>query len=62
MRARGFGAMLVSAVEEEARARGFEQLYLHTSDRATFYAKRGWNVLAEIEYWQKINTVVVKVL
>jgi GNAT superfamily N-acetyltransferase len=60
VRSRGLGARLVSAVEEEARANGFKRIYLHTSDRAEFYAKRGWQVLDTIEYWQKINTVMVK--
>jgi GNAT superfamily N-acetyltransferase len=61
-RARGLGAMLVEAIEKEAKATGFEQIYLHTLDRAMFYTKRGWKVLDTVEYWQKINTVMVKVL
>jgi GNAT superfamily N-acetyltransferase len=60
VRSRGLGAKLIAAVEEEARAKGFKQIYLHSSDRAEFYAKRGWQVLDTIEYWQKINTVMVK--
>jgi GNAT superfamily N-acetyltransferase len=59
-REQGIGAQLVRAVEDEARSRGFKQLYLHTADRANFYAKRGWDVLTTIEYWNKINTVMVK--
>jgi GNAT superfamily N-acetyltransferase len=59
-RAQGLGAMLVEAVEKEARAKGFKQIYLHTSDRVNFYKKRGWQILGSVEYWQKINTVMVK--
>jgi GNAT superfamily N-acetyltransferase len=59
-RARGLGALLIEAVAKEAQARGFEQIYLHTSDRAEFYAKRGWSVLGTVEHWQKMNTVMVK--
>jgi predicted N-acetyltransferase YhbS len=61
-RTRGLGAKLVEAVEAEARAKGFKQVYLHTSDRAAFYAKRGWDILTTVEYWNKTNTVMVKVL
>jgi GNAT superfamily N-acetyltransferase len=61
-RARGLGAMLIGAVTKEAKTKGFKQLYLHTSDRADFYAKRGWKVLDTVEYWQKTNTVMTKVL
>lgn len=59
-RARGLGAKLVEAVENEAKAKGFERIYLHTSDREGFYAKRGWQLVDKVEYWQKINTVMVK--
>jgi GNAT superfamily N-acetyltransferase len=61
-RSRGLGAKLVAAVEQEATVKGFKQIYLHTSDRAEFYAKRGWQVLVTVEYWRKINTVMVKYL
>lgn len=61
-RARGLGAMLIDAVAKEAKAQGFEQIYLHTSEHTDFYAKRGWRVLDTVEYWRKMNTVMVKAL
>lgn len=61
-RAHGIGALLIEAVTKEAKVKGFEQIYLHTSDRADFYKKRGWHILDTVEYWQKINTVMVKPL
>jgi GNAT superfamily N-acetyltransferase len=59
-RAQGLGALLIEAVANEAKAKGFQQIYLHTSDRAAFYAKRGWKVLTTVEFWGKANTVMVK--
>ncbi len=59
-RARGLGAALIAAIEEEAKAKGFKHIYLHTSDRADFYAKRGWQTLMTVDYWQRTNTVMVK--
>ncbi len=61
-RAHGTGAMLIEAVVKEATAKGFKRIYLHTSDRAEFYKKRGWQMLETVVYWQKINTVMIKVL
>lgn len=61
-RAQGLGATLVAAVAKEARTKGFKQLYLHTSDRVAFYAKRGWDIVDTVEYWNKTNTIMVKAL
>jgi GNAT superfamily N-acetyltransferase len=61
-RARGLGAKLVEAVEREAKARGFHQLYLHTTDRVEFYEKRGWRVLDTVYYWHENHTVMIKQL
>jgi GNAT superfamily N-acetyltransferase len=59
-RAHGLGATLVEAVVKEAKVKGFKQIYLHTSDRADFYKKRGWRILDTVEYWQKTNTLMVR--
>jgi GNAT superfamily N-acetyltransferase len=59
-RAQGVGAKLVEAVEDEARARGFDKIYLHTTDRAAFYEKRGWQVLDTVHYWSQNHTVMSK--
>jgi GNAT superfamily N-acetyltransferase len=61
-RARGLGALLVQRVEDEAKDKGFEHIYLHTSDHADFYARRGWQTLLTVDYWQKTNTVMIKKL
>lgn len=62
LRARGLGAKLVEAVENEARTRGFEKIYLHTTDRTEFYKKRGWQVLDTVHYWKQDHTVMFKSL
>jgi GNAT superfamily N-acetyltransferase len=59
-RARGLGAKLIEAVEGEAKARGFENIYLHTTDRADFYKKRAWQILDTVTYWQKDHIVMFK--
>jgi len=44
-RRRGAGALLVHAIEDQARARGVSRLYLYTSAAVDFYARLGWAVL-----------------
>ena len=61
-RSQGIGEKLITAVEKEAVAKGFRHIYLHTSDRANFYAKRGWQILLTVDYWGKTNTVMIKKL
>lgn len=61
-RSQGIGESLIAAVEKEAVAKGFRYIYLHTSDRANFYAKRGWQILLTVDYWGKTNTVMIKKL
>lgn len=46
-RQRGIGDALVARVEQEARGLGVARIYLFTPDRAPFYARRGWQALAE---------------
>jgi GNAT superfamily N-acetyltransferase len=41
-RGRGHGARLVRAVEEEARGRGFDSLWLFTRRAEPLYARLGW--------------------
>jgi GNAT superfamily N-acetyltransferase len=43
-RRRGAGAVLVHAIEDQARQRGFSRLHLYTRDAAGFYARLGWLV------------------
>ena len=44
-RRQGIGEMLCSAVEDAARARGIETLYLFTLDRQAWYSRMGWAVI-----------------
>jgi GNAT superfamily N-acetyltransferase len=43
-RRKGAGAVLVRAIEDHARQRGFLRLHLYTTDAAGFYARLGWLV------------------
>jgi GNAT superfamily N-acetyltransferase len=59
-RAHGIGAMLTARVENEARKRGVTRLYLHTTDREAFYARRGWQTLERVTCWNRQTAVMVK--
>jgi len=37
----------------QAKASGEKRIYLHTQDRSTYYAKRGWVVPERFEAWEK---------
>jgi GNAT superfamily N-acetyltransferase len=41
-RRHGVGAALVRAIENEARTRGHDTLYLYTTDAVSFYEHLGW--------------------
>src|SRR5207248_7210199 len=45
-RRRGIGAALCATVEDAARARGIQTLYLFTLDKQAWYSRQGWTVLA----------------
>jgi N-acetylglutamate synthase-like GNAT family acetyltransferase len=40
----GAGAVLVRAIEDQARQRGFTRLCLYTREAAGFYARLGWSL------------------
>lgn len=44
-RGRGLAERLIAAICAAARERGHRRLYLHTQDRADYYARRGWRLL-----------------
>lgn len=54
-RRRGAGAVLVHAIEDQARARGVARLYLYTSAAAGFYTRLGWAVLDRTN-WKGFDT------
>jgi predicted N-acetyltransferase YhbS len=43
-RRQGAGAILVRAIEDQARQREFARLHLYTMDAAAFYERLGWRV------------------
>lgn len=54
-RRRGAGAVLVRAVEDQARQREFSRLYLYTRGAAGFYARLGWS-LVDRTNWKGFDT------
>ena len=54
----GAGAVLVRAIEDQARERGFLQLYLYTTDAVGFYARLGWSVLDRTN-WRGSDTALM---
>jgi GNAT superfamily N-acetyltransferase len=57
-RRKGAGAVLVRAIEDQARQRGFSRLYLYTIDSAGFYARLGWSVLDRTN-WKGFDTALL---
>jgi GNAT superfamily N-acetyltransferase len=57
-RRKGAGAVLVRAVEDQARQRGFSRLYLYTSDAVGFYERLGWEVLDRTN-WKGFDTALM---
>ena len=55
-RRKGAGAVLVRAIEDQARERGFSRLYLYTTEAVEFYARLGWTVL-DHTHWKGFDTV-----
>jgi N-acetylglutamate synthase-like GNAT family acetyltransferase len=52
-RRRGIGAAaLCATVEDEARSRGIQTLYLFTLDKQAWYSRLGWTVLAPCVWHQ----------
>jgi len=57
-RRRGAGAVLVGAIEDQARQRGACRLYLYTTDAAGFYTRLGWAVLDRTN-WKGFDTALM---
>ena len=57
-RRKGAGAVLVRAIEDQARQRGFSRLYLYTSDAVGFYERLGWKVLDRTN-WKGFDTALM---
>ncbi|WP_415754604.1 GNAT family N-acetyltransferase [Pseudomonas leptonychotis] len=50
-RGQGLAERLVECICATARERGHARLYLHTYDRADYYARRGWALLERFQAW-----------
>ena len=57
-RRKGAGAVLVRAIEDQAREREFSRLYLYTTGAVGFYEKLGWKVLDRTN-WKGFDTALM---
>lgn len=48
-RGQGLAERLITAICAHARDQGHERIYLHTHDRADYYASRGWRGLEDFQ-------------
>ncbi len=55
-RRQGIGAALCATVEDEARSRGIQTLYLFTLDKQAWYSRLGWTLLAP-SVWHPVGPV-----
>jgi GNAT superfamily N-acetyltransferase len=61
-RRRGVGAALCAAVEEAARLRGIQTLYLFTLDKQEWYLRLGWKVLGPCVWHERPGDIMSKEL
>lgn len=61
-RGQGIAEALVEGICARAAEQGEARLYLHTQDRADYYAKRGWVLLEQFQRWQKTQSLMVRTL
>ena len=61
-RRRGIGEALCVAVENAARLRGVQILYLFTLDKQAWYSRLGWAVLGPCVWYQRPGDIMCKQL
>src|SRR5205085_10269672 len=61
-RRQGIGTALCAAVEEEARSRQIQTLYLFTLDKQAWYARLGWTGLGPCLWQQRSGDIMCKQL
>jgi len=61
-RRRGIGAALCATVEEAARSRGIQTLYLFTLDKQAWYLRQGWTVFAPCVWHERSGDIMSKSL
>ena len=59
-RRQGIGAALCAAVEEEARSRRIQTLYLFTLDKQEWYSRLGWSLFAPCVWHQRPGEIMCK--
>jgi N-acetylglutamate synthase and related acetyltransferases len=59
-RRHGIGAALCAVVEEEARSRGIQTLYLFTLDKQAWYLRLGWTPLGPCVWHQLPGDIMCK--
>ena len=59
-RRRGIGAALCATVEEAARSRGIQTLYLFTLDKQAWYLRLGWKALGPCGWHQRRGDIMSK--
>ncbi len=57
-RRKGAGAVLVRAIEDQARRRECSRLHLYTSEAVGFYTRLGWSVLDRTN-WKGFDTALM---
>jgi len=61
-RRRGIGAALCGAVEDAARTRGIQSLYLFTLDKQAWYSRQDWRILAPCVWHERPGDIMSKTL
>ena len=61
-RRRGIGAALCASVEDAARSRGVQTLYLFTLDKQAWYARLGWTLLSPCVWHERPGDIMCKQL
>jgi N-acetylglutamate synthase-like GNAT family acetyltransferase len=61
-RRRGIGAALCGTVEDAARTRGIQSLYLFTLDKQEWYLRQGWTLLAPCVWHERPGDIMSKTL
>jgi len=59
-RRRGIGAALCARVEDEARSRGIQTLYLFTLDKQEWYSRLGWTLFGPCVWHQRPGDIMSK--
>ena len=59
-RRQGIGAALCATVEDAARSRGIQTLYLFTLDKQAWYSRQGWTAFAPCVWHERPGDIMSK--